>query len=178
MELSFARGQRGREAALAKRVRVLIIDDNRLVREGLEAMLTAQPDLNVVAVAADMAAGLRYVREFSPQRASPPPQPRSAGPAPSCRQSIHRARRHRARRLSRTRHARALPHGAFSLCYRSHGGAAVLPLGRNTAGNGADWIGPSVEPCVTGDNRGACVVRTNANGSSLLFKRRRRYRPK
>jgi len=45
---------------------VLIIDDNRLVREGLEAMLVAQPDLKVVAVAADMAAGLRHVREFTP----------------------------------------------------------------------------------------------------------------
>jgi len=55
-----------REAALAKRVRVLIIDDNRLVREGLEAMLGAQPDLKVVAVAADMAAGLRHVRESTP----------------------------------------------------------------------------------------------------------------
>ncbi len=55
-----------RRAALATRVRVLIIDDNRLVREGLEAMLVAQPDLKVVAVAADMAAGLRHVREFTP----------------------------------------------------------------------------------------------------------------
>ena len=51
---------------LPKRVRVLIIDDNRLVREGLEAILAAQPDLKVVAVAADMAAGLRHVREFTP----------------------------------------------------------------------------------------------------------------
>ncbi len=58
--------ERRREAALAKRVRVLIIDDNRLVREGLEAMLAAQPDLKVVAVAADMAAGLRHVRELTP----------------------------------------------------------------------------------------------------------------
>src|SRR5438046_4585037 len=55
-----------KEPVLPKRVRVLIIDDNRLVREGLEAMLVAQPDLKVVAVAADMAAGLRHVREFTP----------------------------------------------------------------------------------------------------------------
>src|SRR2546430_16553480 len=59
--------QRARkESGLANRVRVLIIDDNRLVREGLEAMLAAQPDLKVVAVAADMAAGLRHVRELMP----------------------------------------------------------------------------------------------------------------
>ena len=51
---------------LAKRVRVVIIDDNRLVREGLEAILAAQPELKVVAVAADMAAGLRHVRELTP----------------------------------------------------------------------------------------------------------------
>src|SRR5437764_14651404 len=55
-----------KEPVLPKRVRVLIIDDNRLVREGLEAILAAQPDLKVVAVAADMAAGLRHVREFTP----------------------------------------------------------------------------------------------------------------
>ena len=45
---------------------MLIIDDNRLVREGLEAMLATQPDLKVVAVAADMATGLRHVRELTP----------------------------------------------------------------------------------------------------------------
>lgn len=45
---------------------MLIIDDNRLVREGLGAILAAQPDLKVVAVAADMVAGLRHVREFTP----------------------------------------------------------------------------------------------------------------
>src|SRR6266513_3203722 len=51
---------------MAKRLRVLIIDGNRLVSEGLEAMLAAQPDLKVVAVAADMAAGLRHLRELTP----------------------------------------------------------------------------------------------------------------
>src|SRR2546427_8179525 len=30
----------------------------------------------------------------------------------------------------------------------------ALVMGRSAAGHGADCVGPSVEPCVTGDNRG------------------------
>ncbi|HZH41875.1 MAG TPA: response regulator transcription factor [Gemmatimonadales bacterium] len=45
---------------------MLIIDDNRLMREGLGAVLTAHPDLQVVATAADLATGLRQMREVTP----------------------------------------------------------------------------------------------------------------
>jgi DNA-binding NarL/FixJ family response regulator len=51
---------------LAKRIRVLVIDDNRLVREGLGTLLDAQPDLKVVAAAEDTTIGLRHLREFTP----------------------------------------------------------------------------------------------------------------
>ena len=53
-------------AALAKRVRVLIIDDNRLMRGGLRALLKAQPDLQVAGAVADLAAALRRVAEVTP----------------------------------------------------------------------------------------------------------------
>jgi DNA-binding NarL/FixJ family response regulator len=49
-----------------KRIRVLVIDDNRLVREGLGALLDAQPDLKVVAAAEDTTAGLSQLRELTP----------------------------------------------------------------------------------------------------------------
>jgi DNA-binding NarL/FixJ family response regulator len=45
---------------------VLVIDDNRLVREGLRALLDDQPDVKVVAVAEDRATGLRDLQEFTP----------------------------------------------------------------------------------------------------------------
>src|SRR2546426_1707017 len=54
------------EALLAQRTRVLIIDDNRLMREGLSALLKAQPDLQVVGAVADLAAALRQVPEVTP----------------------------------------------------------------------------------------------------------------
>ena len=54
------------DTALAKRIRVLVIDDNRLVREGLRALLDEQPDLKVVATAEDRATGLRQVQELTP----------------------------------------------------------------------------------------------------------------
>jgi len=44
----------------------VVIDDNRLVREGLKALLDAQPDLKVVATAEDPTAGMRHVRELTP----------------------------------------------------------------------------------------------------------------
>lgn len=45
---------------------MLVIDDNRLVREGLGALLDAQPDLKVVAAANDTTAGLSQLLEFTP----------------------------------------------------------------------------------------------------------------
>ena len=45
---------------------MLIIDDNRLMREGLSALLKAQPDLQVVGAVADLAAALRRVAEIPP----------------------------------------------------------------------------------------------------------------
>ena len=45
---------------------MLIIDDNRLMREGLSAVLKAQPDLQVVGAVADLAAALRRVAEIPP----------------------------------------------------------------------------------------------------------------
>lgn len=54
------------DPALAKRIRVLVIDDNRLVREGLTSLLNEQPDLRVVAAAEDRTTGLRQLQEFTP----------------------------------------------------------------------------------------------------------------
>ena len=51
---------------VAKRIRVLVIDDNRLVRDGLAALLDAQPDFKVVAAAEGANAGLLQVRETKP----------------------------------------------------------------------------------------------------------------
>jgi len=57
---------RKKTPALAKRIRVLVIDDNRLVREGLGALLDAQPDLMVVAAAEDTTTGLSQLLELTP----------------------------------------------------------------------------------------------------------------
>jgi len=54
------------EALLAQRTRVLIIDDNRLMRGGLSALLKAQPDLQVAGAVADLAAALRRMAEVTP----------------------------------------------------------------------------------------------------------------
>ena len=54
------------DPALAKRIRVIVIDDNRLVREGLQALLDEQPDLKVVAAVEDRTSGLRVLQEFTP----------------------------------------------------------------------------------------------------------------
>ena len=51
---------------VAKRILVLVIEDNRLVREGLAALLKAQPDFTVVAAAEGGNAGLLQVRETKP----------------------------------------------------------------------------------------------------------------
>jgi DNA-binding NarL/FixJ family response regulator len=51
---------------VAQRIRVLIIDDNRLMRQGLSALLKAQPDLQVVGAVADLAAALHQAPEITP----------------------------------------------------------------------------------------------------------------
>jgi DNA-binding NarL/FixJ family response regulator len=51
---------------VTKRILVLVIEDNRLVREGLAALLDAQPDFKVVAAAEGANAGLLHVREMKP----------------------------------------------------------------------------------------------------------------
>lgn len=57
---------RSAEALLAQRIRILIIDDNRLMRAGLRALLKAQPDVQVVGAVADLPAALRRVPEVTP----------------------------------------------------------------------------------------------------------------
>ena len=51
---------------MAKRILVLVIEDNRLVRDGLSALLDAQPDFKVVAAAEGANAGLLQVRATKP----------------------------------------------------------------------------------------------------------------
>jgi len=51
---------------VTKRILVLVIEDNRLVREGLAALLDAQPDFKVVAAAEGANAGLLQMRETKP----------------------------------------------------------------------------------------------------------------
>lgn len=55
-----------RTPALAKPIRVMIIDDNRLVREGLQSLLDAEPELKVVTVVEDGASALRQLEEATP----------------------------------------------------------------------------------------------------------------
>lgn len=56
----------GEVGGLTKRILVLVIEDNRLVREGLAALLNEQPDFTVVAAAEGGNAGLLQVRETKP----------------------------------------------------------------------------------------------------------------
>ena len=51
---------------MAKKILVLVIEDNRLVRDGLVALLNEQPDLKVIASAEGANAGMIYVREAKP----------------------------------------------------------------------------------------------------------------
>ena len=51
---------------MTKRISVLVIEDNRLVRDGLAQLLDAQPDFKVVAAAAGASAGLLQVRDTKP----------------------------------------------------------------------------------------------------------------
>lgn len=51
---------------MTKRILVLLIEDNRLVRDGLTALLEAQPDFHVIAAAEGANAGLLQVIETKP----------------------------------------------------------------------------------------------------------------
>jgi DNA-binding NarL/FixJ family response regulator len=51
---------------MAKRIRVLVVEDNRLLRDGLAALLDAQPDFRVVAAAEGPDAGLLRLQETKP----------------------------------------------------------------------------------------------------------------
>jgi DNA-binding NarL/FixJ family response regulator len=51
---------------VAKRIQVLVIEDNRLVRDGLAALLGDHPDLKVVGAVANASVGLAQMRETKP----------------------------------------------------------------------------------------------------------------
>jgi two-component system nitrate/nitrite response regulator NarL len=51
---------------MAKQILVLVIEDNRLLRDGLAALLDAQPDFKVVAAAEGANVGLLQLRETKP----------------------------------------------------------------------------------------------------------------
>ncbi len=54
------------ETAVAESIRVLLVDDQELIRYGLRLVLDAQPDIEVVAEAADGAEALRAARQLQP----------------------------------------------------------------------------------------------------------------
>ena len=47
-------------------IRVVLVDDQAMVRTGLRMVLAAEPDIDVVGEAADGAAGVRVVTELQP----------------------------------------------------------------------------------------------------------------
>jgi len=51
---------------MTKKILVLIIEDNRLVRDGLSAILEAQPEFKVVAAVDDEAMGLSQIQQTKP----------------------------------------------------------------------------------------------------------------
>jgi len=51
---------------VAKRIPILVVEDNRLVRDGIIAMLAEQPDLKVVAAVAGAPGALERVRAVKP----------------------------------------------------------------------------------------------------------------
>src|SRR5687767_5464806 len=55
-----------RSGGASMTVRILIVDDQAMVRQGFAALLGAQPDLVVVGDAADGAAGIAAAREYRP----------------------------------------------------------------------------------------------------------------
>lgn len=48
------------------RIRILIADDNEVVREGLESLLTPHEDINIVAKAVDGLDAVNKARQFEP----------------------------------------------------------------------------------------------------------------
>src|SRR5207237_9827649 len=52
---------------MAKRIPVLVVEDNRLVRDAIIAVLAEQPDLKVVAAVDGAAGALERVREVRPE---------------------------------------------------------------------------------------------------------------
>ena len=52
---------------MAKTISILVVEDNRLVRDGIIAMLAEQPDLKVVAAVDRPPAALEKAREVKPE---------------------------------------------------------------------------------------------------------------
>src|SRR5690349_17552302 len=52
---------------MAKRIPVLVVEDNRLVRDGIIAMLAEQPDLKVVGAVDGAPGAVERVREMKPE---------------------------------------------------------------------------------------------------------------
>jgi two-component system, NarL family, nitrate/nitrite response regulator NarL len=59
-------GLAARPEAAASRIRILIVDHHPVVRDGLRALLSTQPDFMVVAVSGNGADTLRLARELAP----------------------------------------------------------------------------------------------------------------
>ena len=49
-----------------KKISILVIEDNRLLREGLSAMIEEQKDLKVLAAFGDCTKALQSIRKFQP----------------------------------------------------------------------------------------------------------------
>ena len=56
----------GPEAAAARRIRIVVIDDHTLFRRGITALLTRVPDFDVVGEAADGFEGIKTVARHRP----------------------------------------------------------------------------------------------------------------
>ena len=51
---------------MSKKIRVLIVDDHTVVRDGLNALLSAEPSMQVVGTAADGVEALKWAKELKP----------------------------------------------------------------------------------------------------------------
>jgi DNA-binding NarL/FixJ family response regulator len=52
---------------MSKPISLVLIDDNRLLREGLAGLIRTQPDFKILAASADIGEALRKVREAKPR---------------------------------------------------------------------------------------------------------------